>query len=172
MKQVESRVLYDDFGTDYYLMYPKVCIVCLVHDQGMFLCGLVDTSPFLSLATVRSLPPPQNCTDHAIMLFTHPDRNYKPSRLRGGRLDRRDPTGGARINVGGRGGTIREGHGFFDVGGNAFTGNAFLSGGGGVGVGKTVHHAQGGSHDVVGSIGDGSMGDDDVTLVHPGKVSG
>lgn len=57
------------------------------------------------------------------------------------------------------------GNRFFNVGGNAFSGNAFLPGGGSVGG------LAGDANDAGGLLGDGGMGDEDVMLVSPGKVS-
>lgn len=72
----------------------------------------------------------------------------------------------------GRGGVMGAGNGFFNVGGNAFSGNAFLpGGGGGVGTSNAFHHSGGDGHDAISFVRNGNTGDGDVTLVHPGKVS-
>lgn len=122
----------------------------------------------------------QNCTDHVVMLFTHPDRRHKLPRPRTGRSDRRDParTGGvsggglgvSSMSGSGGGGGV-SGQGYFHVGGNAF------GSGGGVGAGLVGSHyhgghvagdpSKGGTYDAVGH----GAGDGDITLVDPGKVS-
>ncbi|CAN0414826.1 unnamed protein product, partial [Ectocarpus sp. 12 AP-2014] len=38
--------------------------------------------------TLRSVFRLQNCTDHAVMMFTHPDRKHKPMHSRAGRAYR------------------------------------------------------------------------------------
>lgn len=119
----------------------------------------------------------QNCTDHSVMLFTHPDRAQKPPRPRAVRVDRRDP---ARAGISGGGGGIAGGIGGgigvppwgtaassqgFLVGGNAFFPGSSAHGGG-LGKGDPGRLSGGNS----GGVGLGAGVDGDLTLVEPGKV--
>lgn len=118
----------------------------------------------------------QNCTDHAVMLFTHPDRAQKPPRPRTVRVDRRDPAraaGGSSSGsiAGGIGGglspwgTAASSQGFL-VGGNAFFPGSSSAHGGGLGKGDSGRLSGGSS----GGVGPGAGVEGDVTLVEPGKV--
>lgn len=101
----------------------------------------------------------QNCTDHTVMMFTHPDRKHQPLH----------PRGAARLYRGGgpspwaASAATQD----FQVGGNAFfPGASSYSGQGGKGgAGKSPGASAGGAAGGVGADGD-------VTLVEPGKVGG
>ncbi|CAM9615845.1 unnamed protein product, partial [Ectocarpus fasciculatus] len=61
--------------------------------------------------TLRSVFRLQNCTDHAVMMFTHPDRKHKPMHPRAGRAYRGGGSSPWAATPATRG---------FQVGGNAF----------------------------------------------------
>ncbi|CAM9189340.1 unnamed protein product, partial [Hapterophycus canaliculatus] len=106
--------------------------------------------------TLRSVFRLQNCTDHTVMVFTHPDRNHKPMHPRtGGRFYRGGGPSPWAAAAAGQG---------FQVGGNAFFPGVSSYGGqgSGRGAGKSPGAAAGGPAS--------GAGTEDVTLVEPGKV--
>ena len=105
----------------------------------------------------------QNCTDHAVMLLTHPNRKYKPPRPRAGRFHRRAPAAGD----GGEGpspwGATAAPHDDLHVGGKASFPGTTISSRGGWGKGEPSAQSD---------AARGVAAEGDVTLVEPGKVRG
>lgn len=100
---------------------------------------------------------PQNCTDHAVMMFTHPDRKHKPMHPRAGRAYRGGGSSPWAATPATRG---------FQVGGNAFFPRSSSSYGGQGGKGGSGNSSGVGA----GGPAGGSGAEGDVTLVEPGKV--
>lgn len=110
----------------------------------------------------------QNCTDHAVMLLTHPNRKYKPPRPRAGRFHRRAPAAGD----GGEGpspwGATAASHDDLHVGGKTSFPGTFISSRSGWGKGDP-----GALSDAArGVAAEEGVAEGDVTLVEPGKVRG
>lgn len=141
----------------------------------------ISLSPLSSHSRAGACPK-QNCTDHSVMLFMHPERKHKPLRPRGaGQPHRQNPITGVNSVDGGMGGSSGAGgnrhggassalHGF-RAGGNSFFPGTSSSQHSSVGGREgDTGRSPGGSGNAGGVGGAGAGEEEDVTLVEPGKV--